>query len=76
MRFLGIILRVLRLEVSEYNFYIINKFQITFAGGDIQEFDSNLFITQWTTLFSLSMFHKETFKTSKNSASGQYVNMI
>jgi hypothetical protein len=32
-RFLGIILRVLRLEVSVYNVYITNKFQTTFAQG-------------------------------------------
>jgi hypothetical protein len=31
--FLGIILRVLRLEVSLYNVYIKNQFQITFAQG-------------------------------------------
>jgi hypothetical protein len=31
LRFLGIILRVLRLEVSVFNVYIINLFQITFA---------------------------------------------
>ncbi len=31
MRFLGIILRVLRLEVSVYNVYITNQFQATFA---------------------------------------------
>jgi hypothetical protein len=30
LRFLGIILRVLRLEVSVYNVYITNQFQITF----------------------------------------------
>jgi hypothetical protein len=33
LSFLGIILRVLRLEVSEYNFHITNQFQTTFAGG-------------------------------------------
>jgi hypothetical protein len=33
MRFLGIILRVLRLGVSVYNVYITNQFQTTFAGG-------------------------------------------
>jgi hypothetical protein len=31
LRFLGIILRVLRLEVSVYNVYITNQFQTTFA---------------------------------------------
>jgi hypothetical protein len=31
--FLGIILRVLRLEVSAYNVYITNHFQTTSAGG-------------------------------------------
>ncbi len=31
LRFLGIILRVLRLEVSSYNVYITNQFQTTFA---------------------------------------------
>jgi hypothetical protein len=34
MRFLGIILRVLRLEVSVYNVYITNQFQTTFAQGE------------------------------------------
>jgi hypothetical protein len=33
LRFLGIILRVLRLEVSVYNVYIANQFQTTFARG-------------------------------------------
>ena len=33
LRFLGIILRVLRLEVSVYNVYITNQFQTTFAQG-------------------------------------------
>jgi hypothetical protein len=33
LRFLGIVLRVLRLEVSEYNVYITNQFQTTFAQG-------------------------------------------
>jgi hypothetical protein len=33
LRFLGIILRVLRLEVSVYNVYITNSFQTTFARG-------------------------------------------
>jgi hypothetical protein len=33
LRFLGIILRVLRLEVSVYNVYITNQFQTTFAHG-------------------------------------------
>ncbi len=32
-RFLGIILRVLRLKVSVYNVYITNQFQTTFARG-------------------------------------------
>jgi len=31
--FLGIIVRVLRLEVSVYNAYITNQFQTTFAQG-------------------------------------------
>ncbi len=31
LQFLGIILRVLRLEVSVYNVYITNQFQTTFA---------------------------------------------
>ncbi len=38
LRFLGIILRVLRLEVSVYHVYITNQFQTTFArrgGGGI-----------------------------------------
>jgi hypothetical protein len=34
LRFLGIILRVLRLEVTVYNVYIINQFQTTFAQGE------------------------------------------
>jgi hypothetical protein len=33
LRFLGIIFRVLKLEVSVYNVYITNQFQITFAQG-------------------------------------------
>ncbi len=33
LRFLGIILRVLRIEISVYNFYITNQFQTTLAGG-------------------------------------------
>ncbi len=33
LRFLGIILRVLRLEVSIYNVYITNQSQTTFAEG-------------------------------------------
>ncbi len=34
--FLGIILRVVRLEVPEYNVYITNQFQTTFAqGGEV-----------------------------------------
>jgi hypothetical protein len=33
LSFLGIILRVLKLEVSVYNVYITNQFQTTFAGG-------------------------------------------
>ncbi len=33
LRLLGIILRVLRLEISVYNVYIKNQFQTTFAGG-------------------------------------------
>jgi hypothetical protein len=33
LRFLGIILGVLRLEVSVYNVYITNQFQTTFAQG-------------------------------------------
>jgi hypothetical protein len=33
LRFLGIILRVLRLEVSVYNVYITNQFQTTFSKG-------------------------------------------
>jgi hypothetical protein len=38
LRFLGRILRVLRLEVSVYNVYITNQFQTTFAqkgGGEV-----------------------------------------
>jgi hypothetical protein len=33
LRFLGIILKVLRLEEFVYNDYITNQFQTTFAGG-------------------------------------------
>jgi hypothetical protein len=33
LRSLGIILRVLRLEVSVFNVYITNQFQTTFAQG-------------------------------------------
>ncbi len=33
LRFLGIILRVFRLEISVYNVYITNQFQTTFAQG-------------------------------------------
>ncbi len=38
LRFLGIILRVLRLEVSLYKVYITNQFQTTFAkkGGVVK----------------------------------------
>jgi hypothetical protein len=38
LRFLGIKLRVLRLEVSMYNVYITNQFQPTFAqeGGGVK----------------------------------------
>jgi len=34
LRFLGIILRVLRLEVSVFNVYITNQFQTTLAQGE------------------------------------------
>ncbi len=33
LRFLGIILRFLRLEVSVYNVYVTNQFQTTFCSG-------------------------------------------
>ncbi len=33
LRFLGIVLTVLRLQVSVYNVYITNQFPTTFAGG-------------------------------------------
>ncbi len=33
LRFLGVILRVLRIEVSVYNVYITKQFQTTFARG-------------------------------------------
>jgi hypothetical protein len=33
LRFLGIILRVLRLEVSVYNFFITNQIQTSFTPG-------------------------------------------
>jgi hypothetical protein len=35
VRFLGNFLRILRLEVSVYNFYITNQFQTTFAQGGV-----------------------------------------
>ncbi len=35
LRFLGIIVRVRRLDVSVYNVYITNKFQTTFAGREV-----------------------------------------
>jgi hypothetical protein len=59
-RFLGISLRVLKLEVSVYNFYITNQFQTTYAGDGVEETVNN---------------KEETLKTfvsitSKNSASG------
>jgi hypothetical protein len=41
LRFLGIILRVLRLEVSVNNIYITNKFQTTFARGALVEVTVN-----------------------------------
>jgi hypothetical protein len=34
LKFLGIVVRVLRLEVSVYNVYIANQFQNTFAQGE------------------------------------------
>jgi hypothetical protein len=42
LRFMGIIMRVLRLEVSIYNDYIINQFQTTFGwdgGGGVKSVD-------------------------------------
>jgi hypothetical protein len=33
LRFLGIILRVIRVEISVYNVYFTNQFQTTFAWG-------------------------------------------
>ncbi len=36
LRFLGLILRVLRLEVSVYNVFITNQFQTTFAHGGVK----------------------------------------
>ena len=42
LRFLDIILRVLRLEVSVYNVHITNKFQTTFAGGGGVKFVSGV----------------------------------
>jgi hypothetical protein len=35
LRFLGLILRCLRLEVSVYSVYISNQFQTTFAQGEV-----------------------------------------
>jgi hypothetical protein len=42
LRFLGIILKVLRLEVSTFNVYITNQFQTTFGwerGGGVKSVD-------------------------------------
>jgi hypothetical protein len=39
LRLQGIILRVLRLEVSVDNVYVINQFQITFAQGSGGEYN-------------------------------------
>ncbi len=39
--FLGIILRVFRLEVSVYNVYITNQFQTTFAQGGERKAEEN-----------------------------------
>jgi hypothetical protein len=46
LRFLGIILRFLRLEVSVYNVYIANQFQITFARGRGGGGGLNLFLEE------------------------------
>ncbi len=42
LRFLGIILEVLRLEVSVYSVYITNQFQTTFAQGGLVEVNVNV----------------------------------
>jgi hypothetical protein len=42
LRFLGIILRVLRLAVSVFNVDIINQFETTFAGGVEKEVEMSL----------------------------------
>ncbi len=60
LRFLGIILIVLRLEVSLYNVYITNQFQPLFLGG-------SLWIARRKTLNTFVPI------TSKNSASGLFL---
>ncbi len=66
LRFLGIILRVLRFEVSVYYVYITNQFQITFAQGG-RGVKSVVEVPVWIA-------RRKTLKTfvpvtSKNSAS-------
>jgi hypothetical protein len=62
LRFLGIILRVLRLEVSVYNVYITNQFKATFVrgGGLLRFFDP---ITSKNSA-SGCRFYKEPFPIS------------
>jgi hypothetical protein len=45
LRFLGILLRVLRLEVSVDKVYAINQFQITFAQGSGGEYNPLVDVT-------------------------------
>ncbi len=69
LRFLGITLRVLRLEVSVYNVYLTNQFQTTFSQGGRGG-------REWNSLVEVIVnIKKKTLKTfnlstSKNSASG------
>ncbi len=69
MRFLGIILRVLRLEVAIYNVYITNQFQATFARGvGINQLEE-------VTVNTKEENSEDFSPMSKNSASVQYCNL-
>jgi hypothetical protein len=46
LRFLGKILRVLRLEISVYNVYIANQFQTTFARRAVGGVKKYLFLEE------------------------------
>ncbi len=61
LRFLGIIFRVLRLEVSIYNVYITNQFQTIFArgGGSKIRLKRWLWIARRKTLETLSQIRQE-----------------